>query len=629
MATRLSALSYPTLGLLIYIHSSCAAALAYRTEVLGEPIGALVDLELAYGVLWRVEDRDSDLISPGNGGTRSNGNGNIDDGNLNYDAGSPTSNMLRADLDLTLFWGNFGAYVRGYAFYDYENERRDRARTELGSEALEQFGSDARVLDAYLSARFDPVGMPLQLRLGRQVIGWGESRFYPADSVNVANPFNLPLFQQPTGRPKDLRLPVGMLWGSLQLTPDFAIEGYYQYEWEASILPAKGTFFSTSDVVVPDGDFAQAGPFGDQGTNVDAVYGLPPGTVGFVPNWYQVPRISDDKPSDQGQYGISLRMLAPKLNDTSFHLLFANYHNKVPSIAAITPSTETYLAYSLQGIAAKSAQLQSAGIAPEVANAAAGGIQFNQYLNNIRYLVEYPENIRMLGLTMNTTSLKTGTAFFAEASHHFDYPMPVVINQFLNQALPDSVPTDPFTPVDLEQISPEEITSQYANKRISFTEELDKSFVAVGATQILGPQLGASQSAITAEIGWVHVWDFPDKDELLLITPGLTIPQTEPNSLFADANSWGYRLAANLTYNNVFGSVGLSPRLIFSHDVSGNSPSGAGSFREKSKSFTLGVEARYIQALRADLSYTTFFGAGEYNLRSDRDFINFNIRYFF
>ncbi len=629
MTPKFSTLSYTALGLILSFCNNSVSALAFRTDVLGEPLGILTDFEVAYGVRWRVQDRDTDLVSPGNGGTRSNGNGNIDDGNLNYDVGSPVSNMVKADGEVTLVWGNFGAFVRAYAFYDYENERRDRARTELSSEALDQVGSDAQVLDAYLSARFDPKGMPLQLRLGRQVIGWGESRFFPADSANVANPFNLPLFEQPTGQLKDLRLPVGMLWGSLQLSPDFAIEGYYQYEWNESILSAKGTYLSTSDVVTPGSTFAQSGPFPDQGTNVDAALGLPAGTVGFVPNWYQVPRISSDRPSDQGQYGISLRMLAPKLNDSSFHLLFANYHSKVPAIVAITPSTQTYLDYSLQGIAAKSAELQSAGIAPEAADTAAQRIQFNEYLTNTRYLTEYTEDIRMVGLTMNTTSLRTGTAFFAELGHHFDYPMPVVINQRLDQALPGSVPSAPFPPVDLDQITAEEIATEYANKRVSFTEKLDKTFVSLGATQIFGPRLGAAQSALTAEIGWVHIWDFPDADELLLIAPGLTVPQIEPESIFADANSWGYRLAANLTYNNVFGSVGLSPRVIFTHDVSGNSPSGAGSFREGYKSFTMGLEARYIQRLRADISYTLFQGGGEYNLKQDRDFINFNIRYFF
>ena len=77
MAIRLKTLSFPALGLLSFIYSGYVSALAFRADVMGEPVGVLVDAELAYGARWRVQERDSDLVSPGNGGTRSNGNGNI------------------------------------------------------------------------------------------------------------------------------------------------------------------------------------------------------------------------------------------------------------------------------------------------------------------------------------------------------------------------------------------------------------------------------------------------------------------------------------------------------------------------------------------------------------------------
>ena len=318
--------------------SGLCTALDFRTELGSTPLWGLVDFELAYGVRWRVQDRDDGLISPGNGGDRSNGAGNLDNGNLNYDPGQPVSNMFKAAGELTLQWGNWGAFVRAYAFYDFENENRDRARTELSSDASDQVGQNIEFQEAYVSARFEPLGMPLQFRIGQQVVNWGESRFFPTAGANVVNPLNLPLFQQPTGEARDLRMPVGMLWGSLQFNPILAVEAYYQYEWQATVLPAAGTYLSTTDAMSPGAIYAQAGPYPDQGTDVDAVFGLPPGTVGFVPNWSQAPRGSDQNPSDQGQFGISLRMLAPKLNDTTFGLHFANYHSKVPSVGLVTQS---------------------------------------------------------------------------------------------------------------------------------------------------------------------------------------------------------------------------------------------------------------------------------------------------
>jgi hypothetical protein len=131
-----------------------AQAFDFRDSDTG--IEALVDIEVAYGLRLRTENTDQKLVSPAHGGDRVSAgrSGNLDDGNLNYDKGDLASNMFRATGELTLAWKNFGAFVRGYAFYDYENEDNDRQRTELTNEGLDQVGRDTQILDAYLSARF-------------------------------------------------------------------------------------------------------------------------------------------------------------------------------------------------------------------------------------------------------------------------------------------------------------------------------------------------------------------------------------------------------------------------------------------------------------------------------------------
>lgn len=616
--------------LIVGLSAQASHALIFRTELGPDQLEGLIDFEIAYGIRWRVQDRDPELIGSGNGGERLT-SANYDDGNLNYDVGKPVANMTRATGELTLKWGHFGAYVRGYAFYDFVNEGQgqDRARTELGEKAMEQVGSHMGILDAYLSARFEISGMPTQLRLGQQVVNWGESRFFPLDGVNVANPLNLPLAQQPTGQGKDLRLPVGMLWGSLQISPLVAIEGYYQYEWTETVLPAVGTYLSSVDPAAPDGYYFQSGPFSDQGTDVDAALGLPPGTEGFDPYFYQGFRTNDNNPSDQGQFGLSLQMLSPKLNDTKFVLMFANYHSKVPFVNAIAPATEDYLAYSVQGITAQAMEYTAQGIAPQRAADTAAVVQLNQFLNGIRYQLDYPENIPMVGFSFNTTSLRTGTAFFGEIGHHFNAPVPIASNQVFDQALPNSTPTNLFPPVDLREISPQEITANYALNDIDLIENFDKTFFSLGATQLFGPRLGASQALLTAEFGWLHIWNLPDNDERLYAAPGLAITQLTPLSAYADANSWGYRLAGALSYTNVLGGMTLSPRFGFSHDVGGNSPSGVGSFGEEKKSFTIALGCHYLQGTQLDIGYTAYWGGEEWNLINDRDFINFNIRHYF
>jgi len=41
------------------------------------------------------------------------------------------------------------------------------------------------------------------------------------------------------------------------------------------------------------------------------------------------------------------------------------------------------------------------------------------------------------------------------------------------------------------------------------------------------------------------------------------------------------------------------------------------------------VEANYLNRWSADLSYTNYFGAGQFNELSDRDFVAFVVKYSF
>ena len=98
---------------------------------------------------------------------------------------------------------------------------------------------------------------------------------------------------------------------------------------------------------------------------------------------------------------------------------------------------------------------------------------------------------------------------------------------------------------------------------------------------------------------------------------------------FADPFSWGYRVVARATYNNAIGPVNLSPQIAFAHDVNGTSPSPIGNFVEDRKTITLSLEASYLHSWRARLSYTNSFSGGDFNLRSDRDFVALTASYSF
>ncbi len=654
------ALSCPVLAiaLLVLLWSSPGGAFQLHE---GETFQARLDTTLSYGLQWRVQKRDKDLIGIANGGNAFSVNG--DDGNLNYHRGL-VSNVGRITSELEVRSRYAGAFIRGTAFYDWENAQEDRARTRLSSEGKDLVGRDVDLLDAYVWGRTDLAGNPLQVRLGEQVVSWGESTFIQ-NSINILNPVNLSALRQPGSELKEALVPEGMAYASLGLGENFNLEGVYLYDWEAVELDPVGSYFSTTDIVGAGAKKVLLG-FGafPDGGNLDA-----------ADVFQAVPKGPTRNADDQGQFGAALRVFAPGLNETEFGLFFVNYHSRLPLISArtgtlagagaadsigtvsgptVAGTTGAYLAANpgdvAGAIAAGSAAGQALGMTPQQAGfvasqTATGGdvatavraAATDAYAKTARYFIEYPEDIQLFGLSFNTLLGGSGIALQGEVSHRLDVPLQVDDLELLFAAL--------------GAISPDlAANNQVENTLMQFEHEIpgyilrDMTQVQASATKVFGPGfLNTDQSALVGEIGYTRVHDMPDKSDLRLEVPGTYLSGNqalaythgpgagiiEPSSAFADADSWGYRILYRLDYNNAIGAVSLSPRIAWSHDVKGNTPGPGGNFLEGRRAVTLGLTASYLSSWSADLSYTSYFGAGRQNLINDRDFVAFNIKYSF
>jgi hypothetical protein len=64
-----------------------------------------------------------------------------------------------------------------------------------------------------------------------------------------------------------------------------------------------------------------------------------------------------------------------------------------------------------------------------------------------------------------------------------------------------------------------------------------------------------------------------------------------------------------MEFNNAIGAATLSPRIAFSHDVEGVSPT----FNEDTKAITVGLGYNLRQVWQADLAYTSFYGGRTYS----------------
>ena len=240
-----------------------------------------------------------------------------------------------------------------------------------------------------------------------------------------------------------------------------------------------------------------------------------------------------------------------------------------------------------------------------------------------------------------TTLISAGVLFALGGLLYCGLPLQVDDTELLFAAL---TPLSTDNPAFYKQFEDNQLGIYGTDTFIPGFIERDVSQIQATATKVFGPTLGANTGAFVVEAAVNHVHDMPNQNTLRLNAAGTDTSgnsqhaaaggahsgkSEEPSSAFPTATSWGYRMAAQLTYDNVIEAINLSPRLQWAHDVQGISPQPAGPFRAGRKAISIGLKATYLEKWEGDLSYTNFYGAGKYNLLSDRDFFSVTIKYSF
>ena len=307
------------------------------------------DTTLSHGVNFRIEGQEERA--------RHFRSANSNDGNLNYAKGI-VSNTSKLTTDLDLGYRSFGAFVRATGFVDFENDGGDRDRgIPLSDEARDIVGRDFEVLDAYVTAGFEPGGTPVDVRLGRHVLNWGESTFI-TNGINAFNRFDVGKLRLPGSELREALAPTSMVSVSAVPTDTLSVEGFYQLDWQETVIDPAGSYYSTNDIAGPGArgaiithpDFAalfeRFGPEPERGfsfgpltpaINADLVRsGLTHRYVDPEFGFMTVVRRPDREPDDSGQWGVALRYLAEDLNQTEFGLHFGSYHSRLPLVSART-----------------------------------------------------------------------------------------------------------------------------------------------------------------------------------------------------------------------------------------------------------------------------------------------------
>jgi hypothetical protein len=586
----------------------------------GEWTGS-IDTTLSYGASWRTKDYDPSRV-----GKQANNplvftlpkaeqnnvigrwSANGDDGNLNYrDSGDLISHAVKATIEFDVQFRNYGGFARVTGFYDFENNDKDG----LSDVAQKRTGKEARLLDLYVYGSHTPGDTFFTWRLGKQVVSWGESTFIQG-GINVINPVDVSKLRVAGAELKEAFEGVNMIWGSVDLTPSVSLEALYMFEYRNIRPDPAGTYFSTNDIATPGGSYAMLGFVYPQPVINPDLYDevclqgnipasdspLPPQLVG-TGCAFSLPRGETNKPSDSGQYGASLRWFLENLGGTELGFYYLNYHSRLPTVSGTTVFERP-----------------------------------PPFTNN--YFTEYAEDIHLWGASFNST---IGTwALAGEVSYRPNAPLQFDDVEVLFAGL---TPLNPILPSYYQQYKSQ--LGEFGPGEYIKGWDRHKVWQAQATTtKLFGPGniFKANQIAFVMEVG-ANWSDIPSKDIQRYEGSGTDSgggadwtsgdwnnPETQIGG-FADDFSWGYRLATRFDYNNAIGPVTVSPRLGWAHDVHGTTPGPGGSFIDGRKQLTLGVGFNYLNEWLFDFSWTTYMGAGEFNMLKDRDFVSASVRYSF
>lgn len=268
------------------------------------------DSTLSVGTGVRTSAPDAGRITAGNQGgpagqlawTSSLG----DQGDLNYAKGDPFTTYLKGSHELLLkLPENVTAMARVSWLRDFTATRTTgwtSATTPpdldggLADDARRDLRFKARVLDLWVSKKFDLGEQSLRVRAGNQVISWGESLFIPG-GINVTNAVDVMRLSQPGTQLREAILPAPIVSAAAGLGHGLNLEAYVQLGWNASYMPPSGSYWST---------------FNGLG-------------AGHAAHGYQETEARND-----GQWGVSLRY-QPKGTQLNLGAYAINYHDKSPS----------------------------------------------------------------------------------------------------------------------------------------------------------------------------------------------------------------------------------------------------------------------------------------------------------
>ena len=548
---------------------------------------------ISYGTTVRADSRDSGLIQSGNAarvgstGTAVAGS-NTDDGDLNFGKGDTVSSIVKAVLGADVKRGNYGFALRAKAWHELALGEDNPAFGNLpngysNNHPLRDAGlperakfSGAVFQDTYVYGAFSPWGLPLTARLGNQFLPWG-SGWAISGGISALNPVDLPAVRRAGALPEEMLVPIPALYGKLGVSESMTLEGFYQFRFRPTEVDGCGTFFSTYDYVSKGCNNIVVSPS-------PAISDTTARALGLFGKRAPTPDVSNS-----GEFGLSLTHKVLDLG-TEFGVYLSEYHSRLPVASAVKAGR--------------------AAPAPFLPGDPDG-------LNPL-YFTEYPERIRMLGLTFS--SKHEDLALAGELTYRPSQPVVFnateLLRAFVSSAAPTTLRADgTATPLG-------GVFHGYDKRQVTQAQ--------LSASNKFHSVLGAEEIALTAEVGLKYMNDLPDqasrrygRQDAFGVGPvaGVCVGDAIQCSQegYVSRRAWGYRLKAGLRYPNIVDQIDFTPSLTFAHDVRGWSYDNA--FNEGRHTLGVSLRGTYRKMYYADLNWMPTWG-GYYNNARDRSYLS-------
>lgn len=242
---------------------------------------------------------------------------------LKFNQGNINTSQLDLLSELVVKYKNdFGFRLSGDAWYDpaYHDKSVPINPALGGSGYLDNVyggytkryysGPSAELLDAYAFGKFYAGDIPVNVKLGRHTVYWGEALFSNTYAVSYSqSPINgIKGSSDPGAEVKTLFLPLAQISAQSQITPNVSIGAQYFFEWEPTRLPTGGTYFGVAD-------FLYRGP------NELSIPGL--GTL---------PQLSPQEPRNAGNFGGIVQWNVEPLQ-TKFGFVYRKFNDYTPWVA--------------------------------------------------------------------------------------------------------------------------------------------------------------------------------------------------------------------------------------------------------------------------------------------------------